>query len=102
MRKIEEQMIEAVKTNKNWRGGNTEVHVMWDSPCKTRTNIYLHGNHIAVIHQDTSHGSEPWEAIPIRPTFRNWPTVTTRSRLRALGVNASIKNGDAHIDGEEL
>jgi hypothetical protein len=102
MRKIEQQMVEAVKANKNWKGGNTEVGVMWDFPCKTRTNIYLHGNHIAIIHQDTSHGGQPWEVIPIRPTFRNWPTPTTRSRLRALGVDASIKNGCAMLDGEEV
>ena len=102
MRKIEQQMIEAVKANKNWRNGNTEVHVMWDFPCKTRTNIYLHGNHIAIIHQDSSHGGQPWEVIPMRRTFHDWPTPTTRSRLRALGVDASIRNFCATLDGEEV
>ena len=102
MRKLEQQMIEAIKTNKNWKGGNTEVDVMWDFPCKTRTNIYLHGNHIAIVHQDSSHGGQPWEVIPMRRTFHDWPTPTTRSRLRALGVDASIRNFCATLDGEEV
>jgi|TARA_R110000796_G_scaffold35539_1_gene91192 hypothetical protein len=103
MRKIEAQMIEAIKANKNWKGGNTEVHIMHDGPYETRANIYLHGNHIAVIHQDSRFGWFPTrDAIPIRPTFRDWPTSTTRSRLRALGINASIKNFAAQIDGEDI
>jgi|FLMP01.1.fsa_nt_emb hypothetical protein len=105
MRKIEQQMIEAIKANKNWKGGNTEVDVMWDSPCKIRTNIYLHGNHIAIVHQDRKFGliyGQPWEVIPMRRTFHDWPTPTTRSRLRALGIDASIKNGCATLDGEEV
>ena len=80
-----ENQIDLINPNKNWKGGNTEVDVMGDSPCKTRTNIYQHGNHIAIVQ-----------------TFRNWPTPTTRSRLRSLGIDTSIENGCAMLDGEEV
>jgi|VirMetMinimDraft_7_1064189.scaffolds.fasta_scaffold98847_1 hypothetical protein len=90
MRKIEKQMNAAIKANKYWKSGNTEV-----VPAGDQVDVYLHGNHIATV---------PWhDPIYVNiQTFSNWPTTTTRSRLRALGVNASIKNGAAHIDGMEV
>lgn len=98
MRKIEKQMIQAIRDKRNWKSGNTEVVQVRDTPHGINyADIYLHGNHIATATPDT------WDtyphAEPNRDTFRNWPTVTTRSRLRALGVNASIKNYCAVLDG---
>lgn len=89
MRKIEQQMVEAVRANEYWKGGNTEV-----VPCGDQVDVYLHGNHIATI---------PWHdpLYANAQTFHDWPTATTRSRLRALGVDASIKNGCAMLNGEE-
>lgn len=96
MRKIEKQMIEAIRSGDNWKSGNTEVVHSIDNGI-FYADIYLHGNHIATATPRT------WDrhpyANPNLATFNNWPTATTRSRLRALGVNASIREGFAYIDG---
>ena len=89
MRKVEQQMLQAIKARKNWVGGNTQVIVNIDT---TKATVTLHGNHIADIVGDT--------VIPNRDTFARWPTSTTCSRLCALGVLASIKNYSAMIDGK--
>jgi len=99
MRKIEKQMIEAIREKRNWESSNTKVvHVR--SNGINYADIYLHDNHIATVTPDT------WDVAPFarpnRDTFRKWPTVTTRSRLRALGVNASIRNYCAVLDGMTL
>ncbi len=95
MRKIEQQMIKAIREGRNWESGNTKVV---HSGGKIRyADVYLHDNHIAVATPNT------WDvhphANPNKNTFYVWPTVTTRSRLCALGVNASIKKGNAVLDG---
>jgi hypothetical protein len=99
MRKIEQQMVEAIRSGDNWKSGNTEVRHSIVSGVK-QADIYLHGHHIADC------WAEVWDtfphATPNARTFRDWPTATTRSRLRALGVDASIKNFQACIDGKEL
>lgn len=98
MRKIEKQMIEAIRSKRDWKSGNTEVvHVRDTKHGINYADIYLHGNHIATATPDTW-GFRPY-ANPNLVTFNNWATPTTRSRLRALGVNASIRNGFAYIDG---
>ena len=106
MRKIEEQMIEAIRSKQDWKSYKNAqgypamevVHVREHGI--NYADIYLHANLIATATPDT------WDARPYanpnRAMFREYPTVTTRSRLRALGVNASIKNGAAHIDGMEV
>jgi len=104
MRKIEQQMNEAINTGADWKYGKNangypamEVsHGRCFKTGKNYADVYLHANHIATVHKDTG------EVVPNVQTFRNWPTTTTRSRLRALGVNASIKNFAACINGEEL
>ena len=48
MRKIESQMIDAIKGNKNWSSGNTQVVTNLDL-----SNVYLHGNLIAQIDNHT-------------------------------------------------
>lgn len=102
MRKIEKQMIEAIRSGDNWKSGNTEVvhHIDNGIFC---ADIYLHGNHIATAKASTWGMFNSWDRLTdVRPnerTFSRWPTATTRSRLRALGVNASITKGFAYIDG---
>ena len=101
MRKIEKQMIEAIRSKRDWKSGNTEVvHVRDTKHGINYADIYLYGNHIATAAPDTW-GFRPY-ANPNRAMFIAYPKATTRSRLRALGVNASIKNGAAHIDGMEV
>jgi len=102
MRKIEQQMIEAIKENRDWKHGKNAQGYPAMEVSHFRNNginyaeVFLHANHIATVHKDTG------EVIPNKYTFRNWPTVTTRSRLRALGVDASIKNFAACINGEYI
>ncbi len=68
MRKIESQMIEAIKNNKNWTSGNTQV-VTNDNV----STVYLHGNKIALV-DDTS----------MTIFDGGWQSNTTKSRLNAL------------------
>jgi len=98
MRKIEQQMIDAVnKPNKtHWQAGNTTVtgrgHIK---------EIYLHGNHIATVTPFGNRGGlEGRSAVVVNEkTLCQWPTPTTCSRLRALGVKVQIKGGMPYLDG---
>ena len=69
MRKIETQMIAAVKANKNWRSDNTEVQYIGDS----LSIVYLHGNKIAMVDDTT-----------VTVFDGGWRSNTTKSRLNAL------------------
>ena len=70
MRKIEALMIEAVKSHKSWKSGNTEVKI---SPKDGTAHVYLCDNLIAT---ECSRG---WMICDC-----GWQTVTTKSRLNAL------------------
>ena len=76
MRKIEKNMVQAVRSGRNFRSGNTVVTVG-----ETGVKVYLHGNCIFAIYQGVK-----------RFTLAGWNSVTTRSRLNALGVNVSQKS----------
>lgn len=86
-------MLAAVRFHANWSSGNTTVvrHRIPRAapPCR---GVYLHGNHIA----DVPVGGPVVVNIE---TLRRWPTSTTVSRLRALGVDARIKGRVPYIDG---
>ena len=79
MRKIESQMVNAIRNGQNWRLANTEV-THQDGVSK----VYLHNNHIATI---TSFGVSLFDG--------GWQTVTTKSRLNAIinGLLDGVKNG---------
>lgn len=81
MRKIEEQMLEAIRTNRNWSKDNTMVNVT-----DSNVEVFLHGNHIANVVNGL--------VEVIKETALYWPTRTTMSRLRALGVNVNVKQGE--------
>lgn len=68
MRKIEREMIAAIRANKARILGNTYVN-----PIVGGVEVHLHGNHIATL---TDMG--------LRFTLAGWPTPTTRSRINAL------------------
>ena len=86
MRKIEEQMCDAVVLPKDWRSGNTSVH-----STDRGVLVRLFGNLIAQIQYDTQ---EVWV------TDATWQTATTKSRLNALlshlchGSSIFQKRGD--------
>ena len=93
MRKIEVEMLDAVRGFKNWSSGSTMV-VRHRSPedGAVVARVYLHGNHIA----DVPVGGPVEVNIE---TLRRWPTSTTISRLRALGVDARVKGRAPYING---
>jgi hypothetical protein len=100
MRKIEQQMINALKTGNGMTGKNTTV-----SRCDAQGEqwVYLHGNIIA--HMDHKQRE-------LTLTLAGWNTVTTRSRLNALsrvfgGDRFSQKDftpyyGDSVIDDRDM
>ena len=70
MRKIESQMIAAVRENRNWSSANTAVTI----DVETNTSaVYLHGNLIATV---TDNDMTIYDG--------GWQSVTTKSRLNAL------------------
>lgn len=98
MRKIEEQMLEAIRKGVNWQSSNMMVRVEKPGVCA----VYLFGNHIADVRtyygvmQDVSLN----DVKPDPDTFRRWPTRTTKSRLRALGVGKETM--DKMLEGETV
>ena len=93
MRKIENEMLAAVRGFRTWSSGNTAV-VRHRSPDggAVVARVYLHGNHIA----DVPVGGP---VVVNVETLRRWTTSTTVSRLRALGVDVRVKGGLLYIDG---
>lgn len=89
MRKIEKQMLEAIAKGKTWHGSNTSVSSIDD----VNFAVFLHGNHIADVN------SSNWFVMVNKYTLARWPTVTTKSRLRALGANVTTKKGITYLDG---
>ena len=85
MRKIEQQMQNAIRNGKNWGSGNTTVSVDQEG----YTSIRIHGHRIA----DYCHTKgKAWISSC------GWETVTTKSRLNAFlyevacGVSVFQKN----------
>ena len=101
MRKIESEMLQAIEAKTDWQKSNTGVFYE-DCNIKygARSEVYLWGNHIG----DYWHESKTFD-VNVR-TLLEWPSVTTISRLRALGVNVRQKNWQILIDdkpaGEKL
>ena len=62
-------MCQAIKDNKSWKSGNTEVQYVGDD----LSIVYLHGNKIAVVDNTTMSIFDG-----------GWQSVTTKSRLNAL------------------
>lgn len=94
MRKIEQQMLNAIESKRNWQGDNTLVHIEngRGNPCGLRAEIYLHGNHIA----DYWYASNDLD-VDVK-TLRQWQTATTKSRLRALGADVVTRKGVTYLD----
>ena len=72
MRKIEQQMNEAILNRKDFFKGNTSVQHYTTETGAREAVVHLHGNHIATI-GDT-----------LQICDAGWQTVTTKSRLNAL------------------
>lgn len=90
MRVIEKKMLDAIEQGRDFTLANTHVKIDANT-----AHVFLHGNHIAsVVNGDT--------AIVNLDTLAKYPTNTTKSRLRALGVNVSTKQGITYLNGEEI
>ena len=70
MRKIERQMIDAVKSNANWQSANTSVSYNEENDVSI---VRLHGNKIAEIGDNF-----------VQVFDGGWQTVTTKSRLNVI------------------
>jgi hypothetical protein len=88
MRKIEQQMLNAISTRKSWQCGNTTVSVRPD----VCMSVYLHGNHIADVNSFNGF------VLVNTQTLRQWSTPTTKSRLRALGANVTTRKGITYLN----
>ena len=88
MRQIEKEMLYAVCNRKNMSKSNTQVLVREDGGIW----VSLHGNLIA--HRGAG---GLW-----RFTLAGWNTLTTRSRLRALGIDIRQKGGIPYYNGHPI
>ena len=68
MRKIEQQMCDAIQNNKDWKLKNTQVITI-----EGVSFVYLHGNQIATIDEDS-----------MTIYDGGYQSTTTKSRLNAL------------------
>ena len=95
MRKIESEMLAAIRNGKSWAGANTTVAVEGHKADQS-VDVYLHGNRIACY--NTFNG---W-----RVTFAGWHTNTTASRLRALlsmlGGTLETREGVPYLNGQPI
>lgn len=91
MRTIESKMLAAIENGKaDWSLDNTRIMAIVGG-----FEVHLHGNRIATVDE---YGSVKVDVN----TLKRWPTNTTKSRLRALGVNLSTKAGVIMIDGKAI
>ena len=94
MRKIEQQMVNAIKSHTSFSSGNTQVSIDANS-----AHVFLHGNHIATV---ISNNNNYKCTMVNKITLKQFPTSTTKSRLRALGVDVYTKKGITYLYGEEV
>jgi hypothetical protein len=92
MRLIEKEMLSAIKQGRSWSKDNTAVSF---AESTGGSDVFLHGHHIATVQRNGL-------ALVMVNTLRAWPTRTTMSRLRALGVDVCTRKGEVLLNGEAL
>ena len=93
MRQIEEQMNQAIIHKNTWSKDNTKVMFL---PQLDQSYIYLHGHQIAL------YDHTELRVMVNLDTLAQWPTVTTKSRLRALGVDVYTRKGITFVNDREV
>ena len=93
MRLIEQQMWAAIQAGNDWSKDNTSVMYLVNLD---QSYIYLHGQRIALFDHNSA------KVIPDLDTLAQWPTRTTKSRLRALGVNVYTRKGITYVNDKEV
>ena len=101
MRKIERLMLATITKKKSKSFDNTCVQYLCelDETMQSRiehAKIFLHGHHIATYSYATD------EMFHNPETLARYPTQTTKSRLRALGINVYTKNWVTYVDGRAV
>lgn len=99
MRKIEKQMMKMIKNKSDWRDGNMSIKYKTaeHNVAGDCAEIYLHNNLIA------SYWYASKQPLEVNVSMlRRYPTVTTKSRLRALGANVQTLRGKVLLDNEEI
>lgn len=91
MNKIEQDMCEVVIQKRDMSKGNTCVIYV---PASHASGVFLHENHLGNFMHDTG------EFVTNTDTLREFPTVTTISRLKALGVDIHRTKKMIWLDGE--
>lgn len=99
MRKIEQEMTAAIAAHRNWSSGNTQVVTKPFDCTGFFSEVFLHGNHIAIV-WTFSNGTRRLSVNT--ETLAAWPTPTTKSRLRALGADVCHRNNRLYLDGQEV
>lgn len=80
MRKIEQEMVSAIKTSSEWGKDNTKIRL---GRFSGNIEVYLYDYHLATV--------DPADNVYINhKTIVDKPSKTTVSRLKALGVNAKL------------
>ena len=92
MRHIEQEMNDAISVGCGWKSANTRVEPVQSTG---GVDVFLHGHHIATVQRNGL-------ALVNVDTLRNWPTRTTMSRLRALGVDVCTRKGEVLLNGESI
>lgn len=116
MKIIDQKTRNAVINRNNFMSSNTGIFIeSAGNPYGVRAEVYLHGHLIAEVwHQDTAtyrydEGPSPMkpdafiDGHPVlveRSTLKDYPTNTTKSRLKALGVDVYTKAGVTYIGDE--
>ena len=77
MRKIEQQMNNAISNNQDWQKDNTKVTY---DPETNESQVYLYGNHIATVGDNF-----------VQIFDGGYQSVTTKSRLNAILSEHGIK-----------
>lgn len=74
MRKIEQQMLDAIRDRKDWKCSNTEVQCVQFAPGNIdRIYVRLHGSTIAIVTR-----------TDVEVSDCGWQTPTTKSRLNVI------------------
>lgn len=100
MRKIETDMLEAVRQAKPWASGNTTV--VPDEKLR-QVEVFLHGHRIA-RYWFADEGQTPYVTV----THAGHPTNTTLSRLRAIlgdcrhSTTVNVKRGNVWYSWRDL
>lgn len=98
MRKIEEELRDAINYERPFSKGNTVFHRKAGVNSDAVWELVLHGNPIAIFNM-ASHTP----TIPEYVSLAGYPTKTTCSRLNALpGVCVNVRKGVPYLNGREI